>query len=192
MPDAPDDIERELSVLETELKRLEAEYNMYFAGRLPRPPWETRGRVDAMMKRLDRGHIANYGARFRFSTLQSRYTSFVDLWERGMRSREEGRRGPFAAARPAPAVDTPPAERVLQVATLSDPTHEADKLRTLYESLSQARRDLGQPVVPYRDFATLVERQVARMQQQGGGEVTFRLAMKDGKVSFTARTVKQK
>jgi hypothetical protein len=30
------------------------------------------------------------------------------------------------------------------------------------------------------------------MQQQGGGEVTFRLAMKDGKVSFTARTVKQK
>jgi hypothetical protein len=156
VPDAPDDIERELSVLETELKRLEAEYNMYFAGRLPRPPWETRSRVDAMMKRLDRGHIANYGARFRFSTLQSRYTSFVDLWERGMRSREEGRRGPFAAARPAPAADTPPAERVLQVATLSDPTHEADKLRTLYESLSQARRDLGQPAVPYKDFATLV------------------------------------
>src|SRR5262245_59694452 len=110
---------------------------MYFAGRLPRPPWETRGRVDAMMKRLDRVHIQNYGARFRFSTIQSRYTAFVDLWERGMRSREEGRRGPFVQKRAAPAAEKAPAERVLQVATLSDPAHEADKLRTLYDSLSQ-------------------------------------------------------
>ena len=37
--------------LEAELKRLEAEYNMFFAGRLPRPPWETRGRVEALVKR---------------------------------------------------------------------------------------------------------------------------------------------
>ncbi len=39
------------------IKRLEAEYNMFFAGRLPRPPWETRGRVEALIKRHDRGHI---------------------------------------------------------------------------------------------------------------------------------------
>jgi len=31
------EIDRELNTLESELKRLEAEYNMYFAGRLPRP-----------------------------------------------------------------------------------------------------------------------------------------------------------
>ena len=43
---------------------------MFFAGRLPRPPWETRGRVEAMVKRLDRTHINNYGGRFRFTTLQ--------------------------------------------------------------------------------------------------------------------------
>ena len=74
MPDESPDIERELQVLEAELKRLEAEYNMFFAGRLPRPPWETRKRVEAMVKRLDRPHISNYGDRFRFSTLQSRFT----------------------------------------------------------------------------------------------------------------------
>ena len=70
----PSDLDRELEILEAELKRLEAEYNMFFAGRLPRPPWETRGRVDAMMKRLDRMHIGNTGARFRFATLQSPQT----------------------------------------------------------------------------------------------------------------------
>jgi len=38
-----------------DIKRLEAEYNMFFAGRLPRPPWETRNRVGAMIKRYDGG-----------------------------------------------------------------------------------------------------------------------------------------
>jgi hypothetical protein len=32
------EFERELQLLEVELKRLEAEYNMFFAGRLPRCP----------------------------------------------------------------------------------------------------------------------------------------------------------
>ena len=66
-------IDRELTRLETDLKQLEAEYNMFFAGRLPKPPWETRARVEAVVKQLDRGHIPNTGDRFRFTTLQSRY-----------------------------------------------------------------------------------------------------------------------
>ena len=59
--------------LEAGIKQLEAEYNMYFAGRLPRPPWETRARVAALVKQYDRAYIQNTGDRFRFSTLQSRY-----------------------------------------------------------------------------------------------------------------------
>ena len=92
----PTEIERGLQILEAELKRLEAEYNMYFAGRLPRPPWETRNRVDAIIKQYDRAYIQNYGDRFRFLTLQARFSAFVDLWDRGLRAREEGRPGPFA------------------------------------------------------------------------------------------------
>ena len=48
-------------MLEAELKRLEAEYNQFFAGRLPRLPWDQRARVDAMMKRFDRMVIQNTG-----------------------------------------------------------------------------------------------------------------------------------
>ena len=65
-----DDIDRQLSLLEAEIKKLEAEYNMYFAGRLQRPPWEMRKRVEWLVKQLDRAHIPNYGQRFRFNTLQ--------------------------------------------------------------------------------------------------------------------------
>src|ERR671930_1941634 len=94
-------IDKDLQRLETELKQLEAEYNMFFSGRLPRPPWETRSRVEALVKQYDRTYIANYGDRFRFTTLQSRYAAFIDLWDRGMRAREEGRPGPFAQQRSA-------------------------------------------------------------------------------------------
>ena len=86
------ELDRDLELLEAELKRLEAEYNMFFAGRLPRPPWETRGRVSAMVRRLDNIHIPNTGGRFRFNTIQSRFQTFSELWDRGLRAREEGRR----------------------------------------------------------------------------------------------------
>ena len=83
MADDLSDVARELAVLESELKRLEAEYNMFFGGRLPRPPWETRSRVEGLVKRLDRTQISNYGERFRFGTLQSRFSTYVELWDRG-------------------------------------------------------------------------------------------------------------
>ena len=67
---APRDVERDLLRLEADLKQLEAEYNMFFSGRLPRPPWETRARVDSLVKHYDRTPISNYGLRFRFTTLQ--------------------------------------------------------------------------------------------------------------------------
>jgi hypothetical protein len=93
----PTNVERELKSLEIELRRLEAEYNMYFAGRSPRPPIETRRRVSGMVRHLDRQHLGNYAERFRFTALQTRFQSFSELWDRGMRARDEGRPGPFVA-----------------------------------------------------------------------------------------------
>ena len=69
---------QDLLRLEAETKRLEAEYNMFFSGRLPKPPWETRSRVEALVKRYDRAHIQNFGDRFRFTTLQTRFATLVD------------------------------------------------------------------------------------------------------------------
>ena len=117
-------------MLEAELKRLEAEYNMYFSGRLPKPPSETRGRVESIVKQLDRTYIKNYGDRFRFATLQSRFATLSDLWDRGLRAREEGRPGPFAHKRPAapaaPAAPKKPEDRILRVAAFRDPeVHKA-------------------------------------------------------------------
>jgi hypothetical protein len=188
---APSQVERDLMRLESELKRLEAEYNMFFSGTLPKPPWETRSRVDSLIKQYDRAHIPNYSDRFRFTTLQSRYATFIELWDRGLRAREEGRPGPFAQKRPE--VERPkkgPENRILHVAAFKDPVREIDKLTELYESLSVARREVGEEQVPFHKFADLVKGQVTKLRQGGSPEVAFRVAVKDGKVSFTARVLK--
>jgi hypothetical protein len=191
---ASDDLDRDLQMLEVELKRLEAEYTMFFAGRLPRPPWETRKRVETMVKRLDRLHIPNYGDRFRFSTLQARFTKFVELWDRALRAKEEGRPVPFAIGKQAveePKRAAKPRERVVHTTSFSDPVSEDDKLRDLYHNLTEARREAGQEDIPYHKFAELVKTQVNQLKQKGSAEVAFRVALKDGKVAFTAKGKKQ-
>jgi hypothetical protein len=187
----PSSVERDLNRLEAELKRLEAEYNMFFAGRLARPPWETRDRVTALVKQIDRSHISNTGERFRFQTIQSRLSTFVDLWDRGLRAREEGRSGPFVHSQPRKESKARgPADRILYVASFRDPVREIDKLTDLYESLAEARREVGQEPVAFHRFADLVRAQVAKLRQAGSSEVAFRVAVKDGKVTFTARALK--
>src|SRR5919109_2856733 len=139
MAEGPD-IQHDLQALAADLKRLEAEYNMFFAGRLPRPPWETRGRVEALIKRWDRGYIQSSGDRFRFENLQSRFQKFTELWDRGLRAREEGRPGPFAQPPPKPRQRPGADGKVLHIAAFKDPVKEMDKLRSLYDSLMDARR----------------------------------------------------
>jgi hypothetical protein len=187
------DIAADLKQLTSDLKQLEAEYNMFFAGRLPRPPWETRGRVDALLKRWDRRRIDASADRFRFQALQARYAAFSDLWDRGQRAREEGRPGPFSHAAhrpPAPKKETPHEHRILHVTAFRDPLREMDKLHALYESLMDARREAGDDVVPFHRFAALVKDQVTKLRETGSPEVAFRVALKDGKVNFTARALK--
>ena len=88
--------EKQMKHLDAEIRRLEAEFNMYFAGRLPRPPWETRTRVTALVKKYDQGYIRNTADRFRFETLQARFQKFIDLCDRQMTMREMGRPLPGA------------------------------------------------------------------------------------------------
>jgi hypothetical protein len=185
------EVQKDLQVLAAALKQLEAEYNMFFAGRLPRPPWETRNRVTALVKKWDRGYIQSAMDRFQFDTLQRRFQTFVDLWDRGLRSREEGRAGPFAAP-PPPQARKPkaPEAKVVHVANFQDPMREMDKLHTLYDSLMDARRDAGDDVVPFHRFAALVKDQVTKLRSDGSDQVAFRVAVVEGKVNLTVRGVK--
>ena len=187
------ELERELRALEAELRKLEAEYNMFFAGQLPRPPWETRTHVEQVMKRLERAVLTEGTAveKFRQQTLQSRLAAFVDLWDRGLRAREEGRPGPFARRRAADSeAEKRPEDRVVYVTVFANPARELDRLQDLYERLSDVRRELGAAQVPFHKFVGLIREKVAAMRRKGVPEVAFRVAVRDGKITFTARGLK--
>jgi hypothetical protein len=203
------DLERDLRLLESSLRKLETEYTMFFAGTLPRPPVEDRARVEKLLRRYDRAYIQSYADRFRLNTIQARFIRFADLWDRGLRAREEGRPGPFGRsyrdgppAPPPPAVSSPepeapvapqaaaprapqaPADRVV---TLSDPA-DRTKVLALYESLIEARRATGnQDPFPFQRFAQMIKTQVTKIQEGGSGDVSFKVSVKDNKVSFVAR-----
>ena len=182
--------------LEAELKRLEAEYNMFFAGRLPRLPWETRARVEAMVKRYDRLTTTNTAQKFRFGTLQARFIAFCELWERALQAKETGRApGQRVAKEPpkAPPKREPlaPGEKLVHATSFKDPAQEMDRLKELYDRLSEARAAAGEPQIPFHRFTDVVRAQVKKVGDDGKNEVAFRVAMKEGKVTLTVKPVKE-
>jgi hypothetical protein len=104
-----------------------------------------------------------------------------------MRAKEEGRAGPLGGAKERGAGR---GDRVVYTSTFKDPSAETDKLRALYNSVAEARREIGAENVPFDRFAQLVKQQVEKMKGTGVDEVAFRVTVKDGKVNFTARPMK--
>jgi hypothetical protein len=186
------DFDRDLRKLEADLRKLEAEYNMFFAGQLKRLPWETRAHVEQTVKRLERtGSISGtYAERFRLASLQSRFATFVELWDRGLRAREEGRPGPFSRRGREEAGPQPQADRVVYVTVFSEPTDELDRLRELYERIADVRQELGEPQVPFHKFAGLIREKVNAFKKKGAPEVAFRVTVEGGKITFSARGLK--
>jgi hypothetical protein len=113
------------------------------------------------------------------------------LWDKGLRAREEGRPGAFGQKPREQRIEAKRAEdKVMHVTAFKDPLKEMDKLHQLYDSLVEARREIGEDAVPFHKFADLVKTQVKKLTSEGHSEVAFRVAVKDGKVNFTARATK--
>ena len=194
-------------ILETEIRRLEAEFNMFFAGRLPRPPWETRARVAALVKKTDNSFIRNTADRFRFESLQNRFSKFIELWERQMTNRELGR--PVMGAKrsqPPPAAKAPekdaakdseakrekPESRgpaLIRFKHDQETNQDTDRVKQLYQQLTDAKKQAGESPVPLDRVAALVKAQVDKFKSEGQ-DVTFKVAVKDGKVSLTVKPIK--
>lgn len=188
------DWDKQMMHLETEIRRLEAEFNMFFAGRLPRPPAETRARVAALVKKHDQAFIRNTADRFKFESLQNRYSKFIELVERQLTNRELGR--PMPGAR-SPEPPPPPRRPDPRDAPAGDPgmirfqrdqqlSADSEPVKKLFEQLADAKKQVGESPVAIDRLAALVRAQVDKFAAEGK-DVTFKVAMKDGKVSLTAK-----
>ena len=190
----PSEFEKQMKHLEGEIRRLETEYNMFFAGRLKRPPFETKNRVAALIKQHDQSYIRNTGDRFRFESLQSRYHKFLELVERQMTNRELGK--PTLGVKPQTTA-APKGERakpdpnVIRFAKDAKTGQDSDAVQRLFERLAEEKKKVGQAPVAIERLAALVKAQVDKFGAEGK-DVAFKIATKDGKVTLTAKAADEK
>jgi hypothetical protein len=87
-------IDEELTVLESQLRRLKIEYEVYFNNPTKKPPTDIEWKVLALLRKFSDGGRMSFTQRFRYNELAQRYAIYSDLWRKKGRIREEGYRRP--------------------------------------------------------------------------------------------------
>lgn len=83
------ELEQKLVKLEEDIRRLKIEFGIYFNGGTKRPPHESRGRVEASIKRISDDRNLSYAQRYQFNSLVNQYTSYRELWRRQSKTKGE-------------------------------------------------------------------------------------------------------
>jgi len=188
--------ERELRVLEEALRRLSAEYDAFLYGTVPKPPVQTRRNVEEMVRRLNASEDMSAAERYRFSTLQGRFSALCDRWEKLQGEKEAGRRpgiyghfregggGPPGHSAPAPNAGKPASVQEERRAAPPEPDRE------LFDRYVAARKARGEDVSGYRleGFVEGLERERRKVRERlGEGEILFEVTERDGRVRLVAK-----
>jgi len=194
--DAPPPVEDQLARLEEDIRRLKVEFDIYFNGGTKRPPYDTKGRVETLIKRLGDERGLNFAQRYHYNSLVARYTAFRDLWRRAIQDREEGR-----THAPVRLSETAVPEKVtvkgggLRVAAFvcADALSEVPTVKSLYDALVDAKRQCGEPTdnLPFSQFHRLVVAKTEALKERlGCDRVRFSVVVENGQVSFKAKAEK--
>jgi hypothetical protein len=86
--------DEELNLLDSQLRRLKIEYEIYFSNPTKRPPTDVEWKVLSLLRKFSDGGRMNFSQRFRYNEMAQRYAIYSDLWRKKSRIREEGYRRP--------------------------------------------------------------------------------------------------
>ena len=181
--------DEQLTRLEEDIRRLRIEFDIFFNGASKRPPYETKGRVETLLKRLGDDRTLTFAQRFRYNSLAARYNAFRDLWRRTMQGREEGRDA-VSAARADVKKEIEKRRVEPSSFVCLDAHREVELVKNLYTSLIEAKRLCGEPTedLSFPKFHRLIASKADGIKEQVGCDrVRFSVAVEDGHVSFKAR-----
>ena len=85
--------DEELNVLDSQLRRLKIEYEIYFSNPTKRPPSDVEWKVLSLLRKFSDGRL-RFSQRYRYNEMAQRYAVYSDLWRKKSRIREEGYRRP--------------------------------------------------------------------------------------------------
>jgi hypothetical protein len=206
--------DEELSVLETQLRRLKIEYEVYFSNPTKRPPTDIEWKVLSLLRKFSDGGRMSFSQRFRYNEMAQRYAIYSDLWRKKSRIREEGYRRPqdallavqgvrpdveehkpqhnpvyglshaAAASADAPAVSSQP----FTLHTAVD-NAEREQVERLFNTLVAAKNKAGEKVSGNLDsFSTFVQKKTQEIRNKYGcQDVEFSVELNDGHVKLKAK-----
>lgn len=200
-------IDEELTLLDTHLRRLKIEYEIFFNNPSKRPPGDLEWKVTNLIKKFCDGSRMSFSQRYRYNEMAQRYAIQSDLWRKKMRIREEGYRRPQDAllsvqgVRVAEEHETKhhPVYGVAQHSEgapnepfsvqCSDATSEREKVESLYKALAEAKKKAGEKVSGSLDsFASFVQKKTAEIRKQHKCDtVVYSVELDNGQVKLKAK-----
>jgi hypothetical protein len=200
-------IDEELNVLETQLRRLKIEYEIFFSNPQKRPPTDVEWKVLTLLRKFSDGGRMSFSQRFRYNEIAQRYAVYSDLWRKKARIREEGYRRPQDALLSVQGVrieEHEAAHKTYGVRNVSggatgdkspfvvhcaEPQAESEQVEKLFQALSEAKKKTGEQVSGSLDsFKSFVEKKTQEIRKQHGcPRVEYSVEVKDGKVKLRAR-----
>ncbi|MEO8275944.1 MAG: MXAN_5187 C-terminal domain-containing protein [Thermoanaerobaculia bacterium] len=169
------------------IDRFKVEFERFLAGATLVPPEESRTRLVRDLRELRNANLRSSAEQFRLASLEARFNSYSELFNRRLRDKEEGRsrRGSRSAAAGS--------ESRFDVAAGIVVTDrlEASAVDALYQSLSQRAGGAGSaPAMELEKFRGYLSQQIESIRLKTGCEaVQFRVATEDGKIKLKAKPV---
>jgi hypothetical protein len=169
--------------LDVGIRQLKVQYDMFFAGALPREPFELRAELERIVKRYATNPPGRYADQFRMNSLISRFNSMAELWNKRIRAHEGGDQ------RHAGLLDKfTIRERLLARARVRDPAQNEAEIRQLHQRFADASREHGGKAPPFEKFASGIAAQTARLREKAGcAEIELRVVVRDDQVQVKAR-----
>jgi hypothetical protein len=183
-------IDDELRMLEFKLAQLKRDYDQYFLGARPREPVQLRNEVNKAVIELTNTAIKNTAARFKFSSICSRFQAFRRQWDEILRKIEAGtyERHRFKAKLHEQAESGSGAEPAAPAAAGNGTGSD------LYQSYIAARTQCGENVkgLSREKLDAILAKQRAALCEKYGEDAKFRfrVEIEGGKARLKASRVK--
>ena len=176
-----DDPSALLAALERGISRLKIDFDRFFNGALPFPPDELRSEIRRQLREARAHRLATFAERFQLNTLEARFNTLSELFNRKLRELEtEGTAPAVRALTTGPNVGD---------GIVLGGTPDIKAVTALYHELyrSEGRRTK----TDFDSFHAYLRKQIESLRKRTGCEqVRFRVSTSNGQPTLKAKPIK--